>query len=47
MAIAANGSARTTLSVLLVGSLVLVGLIIRPFAAALFMAAVLAVTFHP
>ena len=47
MAIAANGSARTTLSVLLVGSLVLVGLIIRPFAAALFMAAVLPVTFHP
>src|SRR3989442_13486252 len=47
MAIAANGSARFILIALLVASLVLVWLIIRPFAASLFMAAVLAVTFHP
>ncbi|TMQ57373.1 MAG: AI-2E family transporter [Candidatus Eisenbacteria bacterium] len=46
MAITENGSARIILIALLVASLVLVWLIIRPFAAALFMAAVLAVTFH-
>jgi predicted PurR-regulated permease PerM len=39
--------ARTFLLLLLVVSLVLVALIIRPFASALFLAAVLAVTFHP
>ena len=42
-----KGPARTFLLVLLVVSLVMVALIIRPFASALFLAAVLAVTFHP
>jgi len=42
-----KGPARTFLLVLLLVSLVMVGAIIRPFASALFLAAVLAVTFHP
>jgi predicted PurR-regulated permease PerM len=42
-----KGTARTFLLVLFAVSLVMVGLIIRPFAGALFLAAVLAVTFHP
>jgi predicted PurR-regulated permease PerM len=42
-----NGSARIMMVALLVLSLVLLWLIIRPFAASLFMAAVLAVTFQP
>ncbi|TMQ47199.1 MAG: AI-2E family transporter [Candidatus Eisenbacteria bacterium] len=47
MAKAANGSARSMLLALLVVALVLVWLVIRPFAAALFMALVMAVTFYP
>lgn len=47
MPIPANGSARIMLLALLALSLVLLWLIIRPFAAALLMAAVLAVTFQP
>ena len=47
MAKAANGSARFMLLALLVVALVLVWLVIRPFAAALFMALVMAVTFYP
>lgn len=47
MAIAASGSARIMLLALLVLSLILVWLVVRPLAAALFMASVLAVTFHP
>src|SRR5512144_374166 len=42
-----KGPARTFLLLLLVVSLVMVAAIIRPFASALFLAAVLAVTFHP
>jgi len=47
MAAQGRGPARTFLLVLLVISLVMLALIIRPFAGALFLAAVLAVTFHP
>ncbi len=47
MAEAANRPARIIMVALLIVSLVLVWLIIRPFAAALFMAVVLAVTFQP
>jgi len=47
MANAANGSARIMLLTLLIVALILVWLIIRPFAAALFMALVMAVTFYP
>jgi predicted PurR-regulated permease PerM len=47
MATQGNGSARSFLLLLLVASLILVGLIIRRFAGALFLAAVLAVTFQP
>lgn len=47
MATQGKGPARTFLLILLVVSLVLVAAIIRPFASALFLAAVLAVTFHP
>lgn len=47
MATHGKDPARTFLLILLVAGLVLVGLIIRPFAGALFLAAVLAVTFHP
>src|SRR2546430_9423242 len=47
MAKAANGSGRIILLALLVLALILVWLIIRPFAAALFMALVMAVTFYP
>src|SRR2546428_13454086 len=47
MATQGKGPARTFLLILLVASLVIVALIIRPFAGALFLAAVLAVTFHP
>lgn len=43
----APGLARNFLVVLLLISLILIFLIIRPFASALFMGAVLAVTFHP
>src|SRR5689334_8663239 len=47
MATQGKGPARTFLLVLLVASLVMLALIIRPFAGAVFLAAVLAVTFHP
>src|SRR5436853_2231733 len=47
MATQGKGPARTFLLLLLVASLVLVAAIIRPFASALFLAAVLAVTFQP
>jgi len=47
MATQGKGPARTFLLLLLVASLVMLALIIRPFAGALFLAAVLAVTFHP
>jgi len=47
MAKQSKGPARAFLLILLLASLVLVALIIRPFAGALFLAAVLAVTFHP
>jgi len=47
MATEGKGPARTFLIVLLVASLVLLVLIVQPFASALFLAAVLAVTFHP
>jgi predicted PurR-regulated permease PerM len=47
MATQGKGPARTFLLLLLAASLVLVAAIIRPFASALFLAAVLAVTFHP
>ncbi len=47
MATQGRGPARTFLLILLVVSVILLGLIIRPFAGALFLAAVLAVTFHP
>jgi predicted PurR-regulated permease PerM len=42
-----NGSARIMMLALLILSLILIWLILRPFAGALFMAVVLAVTFHP
>ncbi len=42
-----NGTARVMLLALFVLSLILVWLVIRPFAAALFMALVMAVTFYP
>lgn len=47
MATQGRGPARRFLIVLLLVSVVLVALIVRPFAGALFLAAVLAVTFHP
>jgi len=47
MATPTNGTARVMVVALLAVSLVLLWLVIRPFAAALFMAAVLAVTFQP
>src|SRR5882672_5461453 len=47
MANAGNGAGRIILLALLIVALILVWLIIRPFAAALFMALVIAVTFYP
>ncbi len=47
MATRTKEPARTFLLILLLVALILVALIIRPFAGALFLAAVLAVTFHP